>query len=79
VVSALVHGEIEGRKLMDMEVLFNCFLLITGGQETTRNATSGGVLALMDNPDQREELKEIVRCCPPPPRKYCALRRQSRT
>jgi cholest-4-en-3-one 26-monooxygenase len=55
-VSALVHGEIEGQKLTDMEVLFNCFLLIIGGQETTRNATSGGMLALMDNPDQREEL-----------------------
>jgi cytochrome P450 len=55
-VSALVHGEIEGQKLTDMEVLFNCFLLIIGGQETTRNAISGGMLALMDNPDQRAEL-----------------------
>ncbi len=55
-VSALVHGEIEGHKLTDMEVLFNCFLLIIGGQETTRNAISGGMLALMDNPDQRAEL-----------------------
>jgi len=55
-VSALVRGEIEGQKLTDMEVLFNCFLLIIGGQETTRNATSGGMLALMDDPDQREEL-----------------------
>ncbi len=55
-VSALVHGEIEDQKLTDVEVLFNCFLLIIGGQETTRNATSGGMLALMDNPAQREEL-----------------------
>jgi cytochrome P450 len=55
-VSALLHGEIEGQKLTDVEVLFNCFLLIIGGQETTRNATSGGMLALMDNPDQREAL-----------------------
>jgi cytochrome P450 len=55
-VSALVHGEIEGQKLTDVEVLFNCFLLIIGGQETTRNATSGGMLALMDSPDQREAL-----------------------
>ncbi len=55
-VSALVHGEIEGEKLTDLEILFNCFLLIIGGQETTRNATSGGVLALIDNPDQRRRL-----------------------
>jgi cytochrome P450 len=55
-VSALVHGEIEGEKLTDLEILFNCFLLIIGGQETTRNATSGGMLALIDNPDQRARL-----------------------
>jgi cytochrome P450 len=55
-VSALVHGEIEGQRLTDLEVLFNCFLLIIGGQETTRNATSGGMLALMESPDQRERL-----------------------
>lgn len=55
-VSALVHGEIDGQKLTDMEILFNCFLLIIGGQETTRNATSGGMLALIENPAQRELL-----------------------
>jgi cytochrome P450 len=55
-VSALVHGEIDGQKLTDMEILFNCFLLIIGGQETTRNATSGGMLALMENPAQRQRL-----------------------
>ena len=54
-VSALVHGEMDGQKLTDMEILFNCFLLIIGGQETTRNATSGGMLALMENPSQRED------------------------
>jgi cytochrome P450 len=55
-VSALVHGEIDGEKLTDLEILFNCFLLIIGGQETTRNATSGGMLALIENPAQRERL-----------------------
>jgi cytochrome P450 len=52
-VSALVQGEAEGTRLTDLEILFNCFLLIVAGQETTRNATSGGMLALVDNPDQR--------------------------
>jgi cytochrome P450 len=55
-VSALVHGELDGQKLTDMEILFNCFLLIIGGQETTRNAASGGMLALMQSPEQRERL-----------------------
>jgi cholest-4-en-3-one 26-monooxygenase len=55
-VSALVHGEMAGRKLTDMEVLFNCFLLILGGQETTRNTLSGGMLTLMENPEQWQRL-----------------------
>jgi cytochrome P450 len=55
-VSALVHGELDGQKLTDMEILFNCFLLIIGGQETTRNATSGGIAALIENLAQRDRL-----------------------
>jgi cholest-4-en-3-one 26-monooxygenase len=56
-VSAFVHGEVEGVKLDEMEVLFNCFLLIVAGQETTRNATSGGMLALIENPREAARLK----------------------
>jgi cytochrome P450 len=55
-ISALAHGEIVGEKLTDLEVLFNAFLLILGGQETTRNTLSGGMLALMENPDQWERV-----------------------
>jgi len=55
-VSALVHGDIEGDRLSDIEVLFNCFLLILGGQETTRNAITGGISALMRSPADRERL-----------------------
>lgn len=57
-VSALVHGEIDGAHLNDLEVLFNCFLLTIGGQETTRNATSGGLLALLQNPAQMARLND---------------------
>jgi cytochrome P450 len=56
-ISALIHGDVDGAKLTDLEVLFNCFLLIIGGQETTRNATSGGILALIENPAERAKLR----------------------
>jgi cholest-4-en-3-one 26-monooxygenase len=56
-VSALIHGDINGAHLTDLEVLFNCFLLIIGGQETTRNAISGGLLALIQNPAQMARVK----------------------
>ena len=68
----------EGQKLTDMEVLFNCFLLIIGGQETTRNALSGGMLALdgesrtvraLDRAKDRSLLpttvEEFLRCTSP--------------
>jgi cytochrome P450 len=40
-----------------MEYLGNLILLIVGGNDTTRNSISGGVLALNQNPDQYDKLK----------------------
>ena len=40
-----------------MEYLGNLILLIVGGNDTTRNSISGGVIALNDNPDQYEKLR----------------------
>jgi cholest-4-en-3-one 26-monooxygenase len=56
-ISAFTVGEVDGTRLTDLEILFNSFLLIIGGQETTRNAVSGGMLALIDNPAQRMRLQ----------------------
>ena len=55
-ISAFTIGEVEGAKLTDLEILFNAFLLIIGGQETTRNAISGGMLALVNHPSERTKL-----------------------
>ncbi len=52
-VSALVNGAIVGEPLSEAEIIANCYILILGGQETTRNATSGGMLALIENPGER--------------------------
>jgi cholest-4-en-3-one 26-monooxygenase len=55
-ISELVHGEVDGQTLSEMD--FNLFflLLAVAGNETTRNAISSGLAALMDRPDQYELL-----------------------
>ncbi len=57
-ISLLAHGEAT-RDLVDrpMEFLGNLVLLIVGGNDTTRNSLSGGVLALNQFPDQFAKLK----------------------
>jgi cytochrome P450 len=57
-ISAFTLGDVDGTRLTDLEILFNCFLLIIGGQETTRNATSGGILAVINHPAQRTRLRD---------------------
>ena len=55
-VSVLAGAEVDEEPLTDEEILYVCYLLILAGNETTRNAISGGVLALAENPDQRARL-----------------------
>ncbi len=50
--SKLLACEVDGRKLEDMEFLLFFVLLVDAGGDTTRNLLSGGLLALMENPDQ---------------------------
>ena len=56
-ISLLAHGE-HTRNMDRMEYLGTLFLLIVGGNDTTRNSISGGVVALNDNPDQYQKLRE---------------------
>ena len=55
-VSALAHGAAT-RGLSRMEYLGTLALLIVGGNDTTRNSISGGVVALNENPDEYEKLR----------------------
>jgi len=55
-ISLMAHNE-ETKKLDPMNLLGNLILLIVGGNDTTRNSMSGGVLALHNYPDQFAKLK----------------------
>jgi len=54
-ISMLVHGE-STRNMPPNEYLGNILLLIVGGNDTTRNSISGGVLALNQHPAEYEKL-----------------------
>ena len=55
-ISMLAHGE-NTRHMAPMEFLGNLILLIVGGNDTTRNSISGGVLALNLFPGEYDKLR----------------------
>ncbi len=77
VTSLLINGSVDGERLTRDELASFFILLVVAGNETTRTATSHGVLALSRNPEQRRAwmadvegvtptaVDEIVRWCSP--------------
>ena len=55
-ISMLAHGE-STRNMSQMEFLGNLVLLIVGGNDTTRNSITGGLLALNENPAEYDKLR----------------------
>ena len=56
-ISMLAHGE-STRDMPPREFLGNLILLIVGGNDTTRNSISGGVLALNEFPEEYRKLRD---------------------
>ena len=56
-MTTIVQAEFEGQPLPVEDVIGYGFLLIIAGNETTRNATSGGMLALLEHPEQLRRLR----------------------
>jgi len=74
--TVLVQGRLDGQPLPTFELMSYFLLLVVAGNETTRNATSGGLLAFIENPEQwrllrknpaliRSAIEEIVRWTSP--------------
>jgi len=62
-ISMLAHGK-DTKDMEPMEFLGNLILLIVGGNDTTRNSISGGVLALNQFPGEYDKLRNDVSVIP---------------
>ncbi|MEU1426866.1 cytochrome P450 [Nocardia sp. NPDC005746] len=58
IASTLLQADLEGESMASDEFAWFMILLSVAGNETTRNATTHGMKAFVDNPDQWEIYKE---------------------
>jgi cytochrome P450 len=56
-ISMMAHNDAT-RNMEPMEYLGNLILLIVGGNDTTRNSITGGLLALSENPAEYQKLRD---------------------
>jgi cytochrome P450 len=54
--TALIQAEVDGEQLNDFEIAAMFSLLMFAGNDTTRNTISGGTIALIEHPDERQKL-----------------------
>jgi len=58
IVSTLLQADVNGDRLSEIDFDLFFLLLAVAGNETTRNALSHGILALIEHPDQYRMLRE---------------------
>jgi cholest-4-en-3-one 26-monooxygenase len=56
-MTTLCEAEIGGQRLDDESIVYETLLILIGGDETTRHVISGGMLALLESPDQMADLR----------------------
>ena len=56
-LSHLLQAEVDGKPLSELDMLLYAELMVEAGNETTRNAISGGLLAFSEHRDQWEKLR----------------------
>jgi len=63
-MSVLLHAEVDGERLTEMQLAVFFLLLQNAGSETTRNLITTGTLALLERPDQLERLRSDLTLLP---------------
>ncbi|HKK53444.1 MAG TPA: cytochrome P450 [Myxococcota bacterium] len=56
-ITVFTQCEYEGKPLSDLDVLTWCFIIVIAGNETTRNGTTGGMLAFIENQHELRRLQ----------------------
>jgi cytochrome P450 len=62
--SAIANGRIDGEYMSDMDTLSYYVIVASAGHDTTKDAISGGLLALIENPDELERLRNNMDLMP---------------
>jgi cytochrome P450 len=57
-MTSIVNAEVDGHRLTDEEIGAFLILLASAGDDTTKQSTTHAMMALVDNPDQRDWLME---------------------
>jgi len=56
-ITLFAQARVDGEPLPPMDVLAWCLIIVVAGNETTRNATTGGMLAFIENPGELRKLQ----------------------
>jgi cytochrome P450 len=56
--SAIANARIDGEPLSDIDTVSYYLIVATAGHDTTSATISGGLLALIENPDERQRLRD---------------------
>lgn len=63
-IDQIVHRKVQGKPLTEQQLIGYLFLLIAAGNDTTRNAITGGIKALIENPSQLHLLQNDTSLIP---------------
>jgi cytochrome P450 len=62
--SAIANGRIDGEPLSDVDTASYYVIVVSAGHDTTKDAISGGLLGLIENPSELERLRQNMNLMP---------------